>query len=105
MRRHLVAHRTIHHFARHAAQSPSRSSARTAGSSSVVDTSATVRQNTDQSATEAGGPTVIDRRTVIHRDDEGNVERHTRTIQQGPDSTTVVDHRSSEPAPPPDAPQ
>jgi hypothetical protein len=100
-RRHLVAHRTlIHHFARHAARPPSQASARAAGSSSVVDTSATVQQNTDQSATEAADPTVIDRRTVIHRDDEGNVERHTRTIQQGPDSTTVVDHSSSEPAAP-----
>jgi hypothetical protein len=89
-RRAVVHHLTVHHLVhRH----PVATSWRTAH-----DTAATVRADTDRA--EQNGGTTVDRRTVIHRDDDGNVVRRTRTIRQDQNGMTTVEHRSTEGPPP-----
>ena len=92
----VVRHRTamFHHVVRHA-PAPAASA-----TSAGVQTSAAVRQDDVQAQTspaQAAQPQVVEeRRTVIRRDDEGDVERHTRIIRQGPDGMTSIEHRSAE---------
>jgi hypothetical protein len=66
-----------------------------------------------QSVTEPAAPSgdqlaassVIDRKTVIHRDADGGVTRHTVIEKQDPNGDkTVIDHRSAQPADEPPAP-
>ena len=96
-------HATVRHVSRrtvttHRTAAPSANTA-AMNTSASTRTDATqdqdsYRQGMQTSASDDA--TVLERRTVIHRDDEGNVSRHTRVIRQGPDGMTSIEHRSSE---------
>ncbi len=89
-RRHVVhRHHVVHHAATMAAQRP------------ADIPPPPVAPAADQSAEPASA--TIDRNTVIHRDDNGDVSRHTVIEKQGSDgSQTTVEHHST--TPPDDVP-
>jgi hypothetical protein len=100
-----VVHKTAvrrartHHILRRVA-APTQPSAASAAMGSV-DTSATVREDSDMPASayrpSDSGAVMEERKTVIRRDDDGNVSRHTRIIRQDPEGgMTAVEHRSSD---------
>ncbi len=89
---------TTQHVVHHAVTAP-RPVANSATTGSV-DTSATVREDSDMPASayrSTDGVVMEERKTVIRRDDDGNVTRRTRVIRQGPEGgMTAVEHSSSE---------
>jgi hypothetical protein len=91
----------IHHVARHAQPVHALSA-----TSAAVQTSTTLRTDDARSQAPQAPQVVEDRRTVILRDDEGDVERHTRIIRQDSNGMTSIEHRSAEgvSADAPDAP-
>jgi hypothetical protein len=99
VRKTAVHHRASYHHIIH--RTATTQQAAPSAGSAAVNTSATVTRDTSaRSATPAGdqpsGAVTEERKTVIQRDDEGDVIRHTRVIRQGPDGMTSVEHRSSE---------
>lgn len=82
--RHVVRR---HHVAHHAATT---TVAQKRTETTVTPTAAPVA---DQPAAPAAA--IIDRKTVIHRDDNGDVSRHTVIQKQDPDGTqTTIEHHS-----------
>ena len=98
-RKHYVVHRApIQHRARAAVVHTRWRAPGHAVSSAAVNTSTTVQDSSKRTQVETASPTVIDRKTVIHRDDDGNVDRHTRVIKQDENGVTIVEHHASDPA-------
>jgi hypothetical protein len=88
-----VHHSAAHHRVAMIHVRHTRSTHAVSAASAAVQTSAAVRT---ESQPDQAPQVVEDRRTVIRSDDEGDVERSTRIIRQGPNGMTSIEHSSAE---------
>ena len=102
----MAPHRAvIHHVARTASRRTIRASYRARHAIIHRQTPILVREPDHNQSPPAAAPTqgvdsaattTIDRKTVIHRDDDGDVTRHTRIEKTDPDGTqTTIEHHST----------